>query len=88
MDIDITEIEARIRSQFEFGNNVLFWEDEPAEYRDAIASLDIEGCLVIDATRRELASKREVLRGSRPQNVVVYRAGIAPHPGRRLPVRH
>lgn len=80
MDIDISEIENRIKEQFARGNHTLFWEDEPGEYVDAAGSLDLGMGVVIDVTGSELSAKRLVLRRRPAENVVLYRAGGAPRP--------
>lgn len=80
MDIDIREIEGRIRAQFAQGHPTLFWEDEPGEYAEVVGSLDLGAGALVDATGAELASKRAILRDRPAENIVVYRSGACPRP--------
>lgn len=54
MDIDVHEIEDRIKGQFSLGHATLFWEDESGEYAETVASLDLDGGAILDATGAEL----------------------------------
>ncbi|MGN8751205.1 BREX-1 system phosphatase PglZ type A [Collinsella sp. HCP3S3_D1] len=78
MDIDVHEIEDRIKGQFSLGHATLFWEDESGEYAETVASLDLDGGAILDATGAELACKRTILRERPAHNLVVYRSGAKP----------
>ena len=80
MDIDIKEIEDRIRGQFALGHATLFWEDEAGEYAQATQGLDLGDGALVDVTGAELAGKRAILRERPARNLVVYRAGGKPRP--------
>ena len=80
MDIDISEIEKRIKDQFALGHGTLFWEDEPGEYSEIASSLDLGDGMLVDVTGSELASKRILLRARPARNMVVYRCGERPLP--------
>ena len=80
MDIDINEIEDRIKGQFSCGRSMLFWEDEPGEYIELVDSLDLGEGTLVNVTGSELASKRAILRGGLSGNMVIYRAGPKPRP--------
>lgn len=78
MDIDVHEIEDRIRGQFSLGHATLFWEDESGEYAEIVTSLDLGNGTILDATGTELACKRTILRSRPSRNLVVYRSGAKP----------
>lgn len=78
MDIDVHEIEDRIKGQFSLGHATLFWEDESGEYAETVASLDLDGGAILDATGAELACKRTILRERPAHDLVVYRSGAKP----------
>lgn len=78
MDTDVHEIEDRIKGQFSLGHATLFWEDESGEYAETVASLDLDGGAILDATGAELACKRTILRERPAHDLVVYRSGAKP----------
>ena len=81
MDTEIKDIEQRIKERLASGSSLLFWEDEPGEYRDCLSDIDLgESASMVDATGRELATKRLVLRCEDGRQWVVYRAGGVPDP--------
>lgn len=80
MDIDITEIEGRIRGEFARGHETLFWEDEPGEYAQVVGTLSLGDGSLIDVSGAELACKRAILRDRPSRNIVVYRSGARPRP--------
>lgn len=80
MDIDIREIEDRIKDQFNLGHATLFWEDEPDEYAEIVSNIDLGDGTIIDVTGAELSNKRTILRNRPSRNLVVYRSGTKPHP--------
>ncbi|MEG2747155.1 MAG: BREX-1 system phosphatase PglZ type A [Gordonibacter sp.] len=80
MDIDIKEIEERIAAQVALCRGTVFWEDEPGDYMDVVGQICVDGGVIIDATRAELAAKRRILRGGETTRFIVYRAGGAPRP--------
>ena len=81
MDIDIEDIRQRLDERLSAGDDLLFWEDEPGEYRESLTELGLgDGAQIVDTTGRELASKRKVLREAQGAKLVVYRAGGAPNP--------
>ena len=80
MDIDIIEIEDRIRGQFAQGHHTLFWEDEPGEYAEVVGALDLGAGALMDVSGAELACKRAILRDRPSDDLVVYRSGAKPRP--------
>lgn len=80
MNSDIEAIQDRIENQFDLGAKTLFWEDEAGEYSEVVESLDIAPAVLVNVTKRELSSKRTILRARPAERVVVYRSGGTPRP--------
>lgn len=80
MDIEYSEITARLEASIGHGTRLVFWEDEASEYADSVEGLSIEGAEIIDATGHELAVKRTILRDRPREKFVVYRHGGVPNP--------
>ena len=80
MNSDIEAIQDRIKSQFDHGAKTLFWEDATGEYVEIVESIDIAPVVLVNVTRRELSSKRMILRARPAERIVVYRSGETPRP--------
>lgn len=80
MDFDVQDVQRRLAGLFGLGHRFVFWEDPQGDYADVAGRLQVEGAQVVDATGRELAVKRDVLRGRPKERFVVYRSGPAPLP--------
>lgn len=79
MDIDITEIENRLAGYFGNGKRLVFWEDASSDYAEVADSIVVEGATLINVTKREMASKRQILRERPSDNFVLYRCGEIPN---------
>jgi len=80
MDAQVQDIQQRLAATASSSNGLLFWEDPSAEYREAIPQLHVSGLDIVDATGRELETKRRVLRNQPDARYVIYRAGEVPVP--------
>ena len=79
MDIDITEIENRLAGYFGNGKRLVFWEDASSDYAEVADSIVVESATLINVTKREMASKRQILRERPSDNFVLYRCGEIPN---------
>jgi uncharacterized protein (TIGR02687 family) len=78
--IDIEDIVRRLQEALQGKSRLVFWEDESADYADAIGEIPLEDATILDVTHHELASKRRVLRQQPHDKFVLYRSGGAPIP--------
>lgn len=76
----ITTISQRLVTACSGKQRLVYWQDEPGIYRSALASMDVPGISIVDATGSELATKRRVLREEPRARFVVYRIGEEPVP--------
>lgn len=78
-EFDVQEIARRIEACLSSsGRRIAFWEDEEGKYKDLLGQISPTGIEIIDVTRRELSSKRLVLRERPHDRFVLYRSGGAP----------
>lgn len=80
MDINSGMVSQRLRATCAKAGRLVMWQDEAGTYRELLSSLDAGSHQIVDATRRELATKRRVLREEPRGRFVVYRAGERPQP--------
>lgn len=80
METDVTTITQRLAAACAGKQRLVFWQDVPGSYREALGSLTIADVAIVDATDTELATKRRVLRDEPRSRFVIYRAGEEPEP--------
>lgn len=76
----VIEISGRLAAYFDGKHRLVFWEDDEGGYADVVKRLRVDGATIVDATGRELASKRRILRDERDGRFVIYRQGSHPVP--------
>ncbi|MBR2682696.1 MAG: BREX-1 system phosphatase PglZ type A, partial [Atopobiaceae bacterium] len=77
---DNTTVEQRLCAACSGKQRLVYWQDEPGTYRNAIGAINVPEVTILDATGTELATKRRVLRDEPHARFVVYRAGEEPAP--------
>lgn len=80
MDIDTSMVSQRLQATCAKAGRLVMWQDEAGTYRGILDSLDAGSHQIVDATGRELATKRRILREEPRGHFVVYRAGERPQP--------